>query len=317
MNASNVFNNYNKLLLKENYYNYLYNPSNRQNQKKIILSLADAIKKNDIHYEINNLKKNDSLTTIDAMYNPYMLKLTQEEQPTYENIKLNNKNYILNEIKQRQRTAKIRPKSKAIDIQRYSDCVNFSEKKKLNSAFSYSKYNKSKKNLITDSEKRIFQFKKNCPCCNNIFQVDKTKSNNKFDKILLDKQLNIYNNKHFKDSLSCFIYHINHFTSKELENKKETLLNANSKKNINYNTDMTSEFTKDLKKIKFREIQRVEFDPSNLYIIQKPLIPTIRGKILRNLRKRYHKPIRNVVISKNRPSSSNYIDNMKKYIFKN
>ena len=92
---TNVFNNYNKLLLKENYYNYLFNPSNRQNQKKIILSLADAIKKNDIYYEINNIKQNTSLTTVDAMYNPYMLKLTEEEQPAYENIKLNNKNYIL------------------------------------------------------------------------------------------------------------------------------------------------------------------------------------------------------------------------------
>ena len=63
---------------------------------------------------------------------------------------------------------------------------------------------------------------------------------------------------------------------------------------------MISEFTKDLKKKKFKEIQRTEFDPSNLYFIQKPLIPTIRGKILRNMKKRYHKPIRNVVTAKNR-----------------
>ena len=72
---------------------------------------------------------------------------------------------------------------------------------------------------------------------------------------------------------------------------------------------MTSDFTKNLKKIKFIKIKREEFDPSNMYFIQKPLIPTIRGKILKNMKKRYRKPIRNVVTCKNRESTENNKDN--------
>ena len=109
MSTSNVFNTYNKVLLKENYYNYLYNPSKIKNQRKVVLSLANAIKNHDNNYELNSEKNNDSLTTIDAMYNPYMLKLTEEDQSPIDNIILKNKNYIMNEIKQRQKTAKKRP----------------------------------------------------------------------------------------------------------------------------------------------------------------------------------------------------------------
>jgi hypothetical protein len=322
MSTSNIFNNYNKVLLKENYYNYLYNPSKKKSQRKIVISLANAIKNNDNNFDLNNEKHNDSLTTIDAMYNPYMLKLTEEEQSPFDNININikSKNYILNEIKQRQRTAKIRPKSKAIDIQRYSDCVKITDNKKPNNyinAFSAAKFNINKKKLVIDADKKL-KFKKKCPCCNNLLQIDKTKNknNDKSEKLILDKHLNIYNNKNFKDSLSCFIFHINNFTSKETENKKEACIVRNDKI-INYKTNMMSEFTKNLKKSKFKEIQRTEFDPSNLYLIQKPLIPTIRGKILRNMKKRYNRPIRNVVTSRSRPtSSSHYIDNLKKYIFK-
>ncbi len=308
MSTSNVFNTYNKVLLKENYYNYLYNPSKIKNQRKVVLSLANAIKNHDNNYELNSEKNNDSLTTIDAMYNPYMLKLTEEDQSPIDNIILKNKNYIMNEIKQRQRTAKIRPKSKAIDIQRYSDCVKIEDNNKKinnhNNAFSYYKYH-TKKKIIIDAKKKL-QFKKNCPCCNNLFQIDKTKNknNDKFEKILLDKHLNIYNNKNFKDSLSCFIFHINNFTSKETENKKEASINRNDKM-INYKTKMMSDFTKNLKKLKYKEIQRIEFDPSDLYVIQKPLIPTIRGKILKNMKKRYKRPIRNVVTGKIIASSLN------------
>jgi hypothetical protein len=297
MSTSNIFNNYNKVLLKENYYNYLYNPSKKKSQRKIVISLANAIKNNDNNFDLNNEKHNDSLTTIDAMYNPYMLKLTEEEQSPFDNININikSKNYILNEIKQRQRTAKIRPKSKAIDIQRYSDCVKIIDNKKPNNyinAFSAAKFNINKKKLVIDADKKL-KFKKKCPCCNNLLQIDKTKNknNDKFEKLILDKHLNIYNNKNFKDSLSCFIYYINNFTSKEFENKKSN--NENIERKIHFNTDMISEFTKNSKKNRIKEIQRINFDPSNYYFIQKPLIPTIRGKILKNMKKRYIRPIRN------------------------
>ena len=304
MSASNVINNYNKLLLQENFYNYKFNPAKIKNQKDIIISLVNAISKNDNNYQIKN-NPNDSLSTIDAMFNPYMLKFTEDEQIPYEILNQNNKKLVLG---QRKKTERKRPNSKAIDIQRYSDCVKYSDKNKIKNKYMYLSPNyKTKKklrNLIIDSARqRPLSYKKTCKCCNNILEVEKALHSHKYDK-LIDKDenhLNIYNNKNFKDSLSCFIYHINNinnFSSKEAENKQENL--SERKYRINFNTDMTSEFTKNLKKIKFREIQRIQFDPSNYYIIQKPLIPTIRGKILRNMKKRYIRPIRNVVTCKDR-----------------
>ena len=297
MSASNILNNYNKLLLQENYYNYKYNPFKRKNQKEVILSLVNAIKFNDEKYEIKKSNLNDSLTTIDAMYNPHMLKLSNEDHYPFEQ----------NNFNPRNKTARKRPNSKAIDIQRYSDCVKFSENKKSNiNAFLLSNMNKSNKKtkinkfFANSPNNRPLSFKKKCTYCNNLFQINKIEKKNKFE--ILDEHLNIYNNKNFGDSLSCFLYHINNFTSNENENKKVDYVDL--KKNLNFNTDMISDFTKNLKKIKFKEIQRIEFDPSNFYIIQKPLIPTIRGKIFKNMKKRYHRPIRNVVTC-NRATSLN------------
>ena len=140
-------------------------------------------------------------------------------------------------------------------------------------------------------------------------KVETLKTSNSGISPVKEININIYNNKNLKNNLSCFIYHINNFTSKEFEFRRNSVVNINTKKNINYNIDMTSDFTKNLKKIKFIEIKREEFDPSNMYFIQKPLIPTIRGKILKNMKKRYRKPIRNVVTCKNRESTENNKDN--------
>ena len=60
--------------------------------------------------------------------------------------------------------------------------------------------------------------------------------------------------------------------------------------------NMESELTKSNKVIKFKEIQRKEFDPSHFYLIKKPLIPSIRGKILRNTKKRFEKPMRIILV---------------------
>jgi len=309
MSASNIFNNYNKVLLQENYYNFKFHPSKRKSQKEVIISLMNAIKDNDNKFELKrNINHSDSLSTIDAMYNPHMLKLSEDDQIPYDLIRQNN---IIN---QRKKTSKKRPNSKAIDIQRYSDCVKLSENKKVNNAFLYLKNKKNKKkvrNPFSDSlQKRPLSFKNKCPCCNNLFKKDNNFNYNKYDK-LLENNLNIYNNKNFKDSLSCFMYHINYFTSKTFENKKDNLpdlVDIRPKNNININVDMTSDFTKNLKKIKFREIKRFQFDPSSYYFIQKPLIPTIRGKILKNMKKRYNKPIRRVVTSKNKPIPLNNLN---------
>ena len=59
---------------------------------------------------------------------------------------------------------------------------------------------------------------------------------------------------------------------------------------------MESELTKSNKLIKFVEIQRKEIDPTNLYLIKRPLIPSIRGKIIMNTRKRIGKPMRMIFL---------------------
>lgn len=307
MSSSNIFNNYNKLLLQENYYNFKYNPYKRKNQKENIISLVNAIKFNNDNYEIKKSNLNDSLTTIEAIYNPYMLKLSDEDHYPFEQSNFNPRN----------KTARKRPNSKAIDIQRYSDCIKFSGNKKTNiNAFSMSKANKNnnkikiKKFIDTSSPKnRPLSYKKKCTYCNNLFQINKKVKKSKFE--ILDDHLNIYNNKNFGDSLSCFLYYINYFTSNEYENKKEDYY-IDLKRNLNFNTDMISDFTKNLKKIKYKEIQRIEFDPSNLYVIQKPLIPTIRGKIFKNMKKRYRRPIRNVVTCHRATSSNVDFEKIKK-----
>ena len=236
------------------------------------------------------------------MYNPHMLKLSEDDQFPSEHIYKNNKSIINQRIK----TSKKKPDNKAIDIQKYSHCVNFSENKKSNINIFINPINKSsikiKKNINAKTTRRPLSYKNKCPCCNNIFKVEKKKKKDKLE-IISDEHINFYNNKNFKDSLSCFIYHINYFTSKEFENKKDNDMDI--KRKIKLNIDMTSNFTKNLKKIKYKEIQRTHFDPTNFYLIQKPLIPTIRGKIFKNMKRRYIRPTRNVVTSKNRPNSLN------------
>ena len=154
MSVTNLSNNYNKLLLQENYYNYKYHPSKRKNQKEIIISLVNAIKDNDTNFELNkNSELNNSLSTIDAMYNPHMLKLSDEDQLPYDLINQNNA------INQRKKTSKKRPNSNAIDIQRYSDCVKLSENKKINDDILNINY-RQKKNIL---KKPIFNSEKKRP----------------------------------------------------------------------------------------------------------------------------------------------------------
>lgn len=299
MSSSNVFNKYNKVLLQENYYNYKFNPYKRKNQKKVIISLVNAIKNKDNKHEIKNSNLNDSLSTIDAMNNPYMIKFSNEEQYALDYFKQYNNNYNYN---QRQISSTKRH-NKAIDIHRYSECVKFPENKKpTRNIFLTNDCSKNRNMLINSAKNRPLSLKQKCSCCKNIFNIVKKKEDNKFENVS-EEHLNIYNNKNFKDSLSSFIYYINHFTSNEFKNKRDNF--ENIKRRININTDMTSEFTKNLERKKFIEIQRIYFDPSNLYFVQKPLITTIRGKILKNMKKRYKRPIRNVVTGKIIASSLN------------
>ena len=155
-----------------------------------------------------------------------------------------------------------------------------------------------------------FYIKSHCPFCKKILtekeKESTTDTNNSFDNNIK----NIYRNKKFKDIKSCFIYSVNNFPlinpkNIRISNKNyfKEKLNEEMKEKYNVPTKfknkrlkMESELTKSNRIIKFKEIQRKEIDPSNLYLIKKPLIPSIRGKILKYTKKRIEKPMRMILI---------------------
>ena len=154
-----------------------------------------------------------------------------------------------------------------------------------------------------------FYIKSHCPCCKKISEKEKestTDTNNSFDNNIK----NIYRNKKFKDIKSCFIYSVNNFPlinpkniNISIKNYFKEKLNKEMKEKYNSSPKfkykkfkMESELTKSKRRIKFKEIRRKEIDPSNLYLIKKPLIPSIRGKILKYTKKRIEKPMRMILI---------------------
>ena len=113
-----------------------------------------------------------------------------------------------------------------------------------------------------------------------------------------DIHLNIYNNNKFKDCLSSFLYHVNNITAYQKENEKsdEDFIKNNGIKF--YNKEISKYFQrKNINKKEIKEIKRFEVDVSNIFLIQKPLITSIRGKILKNTKKRFKRPIRNIIKS--------------------
>ena len=101
--------------------------------------------------------------------------------------------------------------------------------------------------------------------------------------------------------MSSFLYHVNNITEYQNENKKSK---DDSSDKINYKL-YNNDLTRNLLKSKYnsnnlnniREIKRFEVNISNIFLIQKPLITSIRGKILKNTKKRFKRPIRNIIKS--------------------
>ena len=57
-------------------------------------------------------------------------------------------------------------------------------------------------------------------------------------------------------------------------------------------------------------VKREEINTNNLYVIEKPLISSMRGKIYKNMRQRYKKPFRLIIIDSNNISSINNSNNI-------
>lgn len=260
MDSFDIIEKYFKLMNEEKNFNYKYNPIlNSTNTKSLLF--------NKPHLKLNNSKK---------------IPIRNKNTKNIFSIK----NNIIKDID----TKKLFSKTSS----------DFKRKIKITLLYPNMDIPKEKKYNI-----KHFYIKNNCPCCKKNLTE---KEDNPFKN--MEKVENFYRNKNFKDIKSCFIYSVNNFPLINIRNNninsrnyfKEKINDEMSEKHNNSpnfrnkKIDMESELTKRNRIIKYKEIQRKEFDPSNLYLVKKPLIPSIRAKILRYTKQRFEKPMRVIFI---------------------
>ena len=292
MSTSKIINDFNKCLLREKFYDYKYNLNNFMKKPNDIKTLFDTIKNNKSDNEFYEFSSNDSITTTEALNNPHLKKLSG----CLKNI-TRNKNYKFY-TERMQSSRKKDYNIKALDIKKYSDCVRVSQKRNktrdaiLITKINFLYINRIKNEMRTINRKRPLTTK----IKNDLHQRSKT-INHEVNKDN-DIHLNIYNNNKFKDCLSSFLYHVNNITAYQKENEKsdEDFIKNNGIKF--YNKEISKYFQrKNINKKEIKEIKRFEVDVSNIFLIQKPLITSIRGKILKNTKKRFKRPVRNIIKS--------------------
>ena len=276
MSTSKIINDFNKCLFREKYYDFKLNTNKFKKKSYDLKSLFSSIKSINSYNEFDS-KFNDSLTTVEALNNPRLEKLSKYLQKDT----MNNYEFCKKRINSSKKSYSI----KTLDIRRYSNCVNFFPS-------SNGIMNLNQNNKIKNKRKNLsLKFKDD-------FEEIKRNIKSKYEE---DKNLNIYNNNKFKDTLSSFLYHVNNITEYQNENKKSK---DDSSDKINYKL-YNNDLTRNLLKSKYnsnnlnniREIKRFEVNISNIFLIQKPLITSIRGKILKKKKKRFKRPIRNIIKS--------------------
>ena len=277
MSTSKIINDFNICLFKEKIYDFKFNTNKSKKKSYDIKSLFSTIKSNNSQKQFDS-KFNDSLTTVEALNNPKLEKLSY----FLPKVTMNNKEFSRKRINSSKKNYNI----KSLDILRYSDCVKFSHKRNVSSNLD--------KNNIAKNKRKNLDLK-----YNNEFEE---KMKEKKDIYNDDKHLNIYRNNKFKDILSSFLYHVNNITEYQNENKKSIDDYSSDKMNNKlYNNELIRHISKDKFNINntnnAKIIKRFEVDISNIFLIQKPLITTIRGKILKNTKKRLKRPIRNIIKS--------------------
>ena len=287
--SNNVFKSYNQVLIKEKFYELKYNPSKKTKIKQKLMSLLYTLEKNYNNYDYSHLNGEDSISTIEAMNNPYMKKFSDDIYTKYEQKKL-----IKNLLPKKSETNKNqnnvntfnKTKTNKISISEYADFLKIYDYKNSNN-FSLSPKNKTNffSEKINSIEKTMKSKVKNilpkkCYFCNIIAE------RNKKEKYNLKTERNLSGYKKY-------IKILQNFTDRKNEDN-----NLTRRKTITENiklVDMKSELTKNKSIVKYKEINRIEFDPTNLFLITKPLIPSIRAKISKNMKKRPFKPVRNVI----------------------
>ena len=165
-----------------------------------------------------------------------------------------------------------------------------------------------KKKLLQGNRNKIKGYftKSQCPFCQIKFsnETDKEKETSKLLNILTDP-----NNNNYHNIRSCFIFKavnfplinikINKYYSfkKKLYEEKEDNVKL-YRMTFDKKPDMESELSKNKKIQKVKEIKREEIKVKNLYMVERPLLTTMRGKIFKNMRKRYKRPMRLIIQDK-------------------
>ena len=283
MNNFNMIERFYKLMKKENKNNYKYNPIiNRK--LRFNLTSNKILSDNIFTKNFGKIEKSN---------------LTERKRNT-EKYLSENKN---NSNKKRNIFKKLVNKRINIRKVNINHKLNKKELSYLDENYCLKEYILYKKNR----QKRLdnikgFYTKRNCSFCQNklIEKENNDKAEKEKEKIIIDID-NYYRNKNFKDIKSCFIYSINNFPLikkinhsylKQEQNDSEEKEKYFKTENRNKKINMESELTKSNKVIRYMEIKRKEIDTTNLYLIKKPLVPSIRGKIFMNMRKRIKKPMR-------------------------
>ena len=179
---------------------------------------------------------------------------------------------------------------------------------------------KKRKSFVIGNMKKIkgYVTKSQCPFCQKELSKNETETKNNITKL---ENLILNPDKNFLEIKSYFVTNTNNFpllqpriNTKFFSYKKYYLEEIKDKMNFNTNihnkkVDMESYLTKIKKINKMRLIKRGEINTNNLYYVEKPLITSIRGKIFKNMRQRYKRPFRVIMINSKNNSSINNSNN--------
>ena len=122
MSTSKIINDFNKCLLREKILDLKYHLNNYKKQEDDINPIIESIKNIDSSHKFGDFKYNESITTMEAMNNPRIEKLSGY----LKNLKRNKKYKFYEE---RINSAKKKNYNiKSLDILKYSDCMHGIEK---------------------------------------------------------------------------------------------------------------------------------------------------------------------------------------------
>ena len=296
MDTYNVIEKYYKLMREENKFNYKYNPI-LSNKIKINFNLERKPFDNNIR-----LTKTKVLSFNEGKPNQNKNEENkkEEEKQTDNTKKIFSKTINVNNTIENERT---RPKKlKKIKINRI-----YKNKEILDENFFLNQLIENKHILWKNHGKtKGFFTKSQCPFCKKKMLE---KDNNEDNLIISQNNINKDKDKNniLKGIKSSFLFKVNNFpliNTKVLNINKNMFFNEKEDKDKYFRTEkswhkkisMESELSKRKKIIKIKEIQRRTIDPTNLYLIKKPLIPSVRGKILKNTKKRFEKPMRMIIL---------------------